>query len=309
MPIQPESVSAGATLGIIAPASAPTDPQAVERAVAVLTKLGFKIRFAPNVKKRNGFLAGTDRERSSDLLRMFSDKKVDAIFCVRGGYGTARLLPMLDYDVIRKNAKAFIGFSDITSLHCAFLTQADMISYHGPMLASDIAKADMPDFTLDSLSGVLAGTRKSLSDGYKGKTVRTLRKGIARGQLIGGNLSVFCTVIGTPYQPRFKGRILFLEDIDEAPYRFDRMLMHLSNAGLLQQVHGVAIGLNANCEDPKSRTSKEFRQSLEDVLRERLLPLKVPVVIGLPFGHVPINGTLPVGMDVVLDADRGELSW
>jgi muramoyltetrapeptide carboxypeptidase len=307
--IHPRPVSPGATLGIIAPASTPPNPSAVELAASRLVGLGFKIKFAPNVGKRNGFLAGTDRERTSDLMRMFTAKRVDAILCVRGGYGTARLLPLLDYSAIRKNAKAFVGFSDITSLQCAFLTQAKIVSYHGPMLVGDFAKPDMPEFTLTSFLETLAGKRKLLNFGHTGRTAKTIRGGVARGQLIGGNLSVLCTVIGTPYQPRFKGRILFLEDIDEAPYRFDRMLTHLSNAGLLQQVSGVAIGINENCEDPKAKTAKEYRQSLEDVLRERLLPLKVPVVIGLPFGHVQINGTLPVGADVMLDADRGELSW
>jgi muramoyltetrapeptide carboxypeptidase len=184
-----------------------------------------------------------------------------------------------------------------------------MISYHGPMLVGDFAKPDMPDFTLQSFLQTLAGTRSALSIGYKAKSVQTLRRGVARGQLIGGNLSVLCTVIGTHFQPQFKGRILFLEDIDESPYRFDRMLMHLTNAGLLQQVVGVAIGINENCEDPKAKSSKEYRQTLEDVLRERLLPLKVPVVVDLPFGHVQINGTLPVGATVELDATRGELTW
>jgi muramoyltetrapeptide carboxypeptidase len=155
----------------------------------------------------------------------------------------------------------------------------------------------------------LSGQGTGLGKGYSGKTVKVLRRGVARGRLVGGNLTVLCTLLGTPWMPTLKGRILFIEDIGELPYRFDRMLTQLLNCGLLQQVAGVAIGLNADCEDPKAKVTTEYRQSLEDVLRERLLPLKIPVVMGLPFGHVPDNGTLPVGIKAELDADRGALNF
>ncbi len=307
--IRPPHLFPGATLGIIAPASAPPEPKNVDRAIAVLEKLGFKIKLAPNVHQRLGYLAGNDRQRASDLMRMFTDKKVAAILCVRGGYGTARLLPLLDYKLIRANAKIFVGYSDITSLHCALLTKAGLISFHGPMLNSDFALKNLPDFTVQSFLQNLA-SRKTPADiavGYSDPTVKILRRGVARGQLIGGNLALLCTLIGTPWQPPFKNRILFLEDIGEAPYRWDRMITHLLNCGLLQQVAGIAIGLNADCEDPKAKTAKEYRQTLEEVLQERLLPLKIPVVTGLPFGHVSNNATLPVGVNATLDARRGAL--
>lgn len=309
MLICPRHLSPGDTLGIIAPASAPPDPKVVDHAVKVLKRLGFRVKLAPNVHKRHGFLAGTDRERASDVMRMFTDKKVDAVLCVRGGYGTARLLPMLDYKAIRANAKIFVGFSDITSLHCAFLREAKLISFHGPMLVSDFANAEMPEFTVKSFLETLSGKRMGLCDGYAGKTVKILRRGVARGQLVGGNLALLCTTLGTRWRPEFKGRILFLEDIGEQPYRFDRMLTQLLNCGLLQKVAGVVVGLNADCEDPKAKATTEYRQTLEDVLRERLLPLKIPMVMGLPFGHVAHNGTLPFGIKVELDANRGELNF
>ena len=307
--LYPKPLSPGATLGIIAPASAPPDPKNVDRACAVLEKLGYRIKLAPNVRKRNGYLAGTDRERASDLMRMFTDKSVDAILCVRGGYGTARLLPLLDYQTIRANPKIFVGYSDITSLHCAFLVKSGLISFHGPMLNSEFALADLPDFTIQSFLCCLASQKAplNLATGYEGQTVKILRRGIAHGQLIGGNLALLCTVIGTPWQPEFKNRILFLEDVGEAPYRFDRMLTHLLNCGLLQQVAGIAFGLNADCTDPQAKSAKEYRQTLEEVLKERLLPLKIPLITGLPFGHVPHNATLPVGIQVELNANRGEL--
>ena len=318
--IRPPRLNPGDTLGIIAPASAPPDPKNVDRAIAVLEKLGYQTKLAPNVHKRRGYLAGSDRDRAGDLMRMFSDKKVNAILCVRGGYGTARLLPLLDYPAIRANAKIFVGYSDITSLHCAFLTKAGLVSFHGPMLNSDFAAKELPDFTVQSFLRTLAsslphpvgrgegrgeGKGFDIATNYPDKTVTALRRGIARGPLIGGNLALLCTVIGTPWQPSFKNAILFLEDVGEAPYRWDRMFTYLSNCGLLQQVAGIAIGLNADCEDPQARTAKEYRQTLAEVLRERLLPLKIPVVTGLPFGHVPMNATLPVGTRAELDANRG----
>src|SRR2546430_13108712 len=131
---------------------------------------------------------------------------------------------------------------------------------------------------------------------------------MASGQLIGGNISLLCTTLGTPFQPSFKNKILFFEDLQEVPYRFDRMLTHLLNAGLLQQVAGIAVGINANCFDPKAKRAREYRQTVEDVLTERLLPLKVPVVIGLPFGHIALNATLPIGVRATLDAVKGDLT-
>jgi muramoyltetrapeptide carboxypeptidase len=308
MPIKPRRLEAGDTVGIVAPASAPPDPEVIERAGTVLEGLGFRPKFASNVRKRWGFLAGNDKQRARDIMEMFADRNVKAIFCVRGGYGSARLLGLLDYQLIRRNPKIFVGYSDITSLHCAFLRRSNLASFHGPMLNSDFVKEDLPEFTLQSFLRTVMEARPAgdISQGAGGQRAKIVRSGKASGRLIGGNLSLLCTTVGTPFQPSFKHRILFLEDLDEPPYRLDRMLTHLANAGLLQQVAGVAVGINKNCEDPKAG-AREFRQSAQDVLRERLLPLKVPVVTGLPFGHVPVNATIPVGLNAMLDAARGEL--
>jgi muramoyltetrapeptide carboxypeptidase len=208
-----------------------------------------------------------------------------------------------------------VGYSDITSLHCAFLVKANLISFHGPMLNSEFIKDDLPEFTLQSFLRTLMDP-KPLGNIRRGSNVKSqstksdicvLRSGKASGQLIGGNLSVLCTTLATPYQPSFKNRILFLEDLDEVPYRFDRMLTHLLNAGLLQQVAGIAIGTNKDCFDPKAKGCKEYRQTMEDVFEERLAPLKVPIVLNLPFGHVPMNATLPIGVRATLDGTKGDL--
>ena len=309
MLLKPDRLQFGDTVGVVAPASPPPDPRNLDRAVALLEKLGFKLKLAPNVRKRSGFLAGSDRERAGDLMRMFADRSVKAILCVRGGYGTARLLSLLDYRILRQHPKILVGYSDITTLHCALLTQAGMVSFHGPMLNADFANKDLPEFTLQTFLRTVMqpAAPGSILQGYNREMISVLRRGRASGQLIGGNLSLLCTAIGTSWQPQFRNRILFLEDLNEAPYRFDRMLTHLLNCGLLQHVAGIAIGINQGCEDPRANRAKEYRQSLTDVLKERLLPLKVPVVTGLPFGHVPLNATLPVGIRAMLDADNGDL--
>src|ERR1041385_1591787 len=314
--LKPRRLDPGDTIAIIAPASAPPDPKAIDHSVAVLERLGFKPKLAPNVRKRWGFLAGSDRERASDLMKMFTDRKVAGLLCVRGGYGAARILPLLDYRTIRSNPKVFIGFSDITSLHCAFLVKSNLISFHGPMLNSDLLKPDCPSFTVESFlravmrnepSGSVRYESKGKSGERKSPAPRSLCRGVATGRLIGGNLSILCSTLGTGYQPSFKNRILFFEDLDDPPYRFDRMLTHLLNAGLLQQVAGIAIGTNANCEDPKAKGAKEYRQTLDDVLKERLNPLGIPVVSGFPFGHVSLNATLPLGVRATLDGVKGDL--
>jgi muramoyltetrapeptide carboxypeptidase len=186
--------------------------------------------------------------------------------------------------------------------------KSDLITFHGPMLNSDFAHADMPVFTTQSFLRTLMRPEApgDITIGYDGK-VKTLRGGVANGQLIGGNLTLLCASLGTPWQPPFRSRVLFLEDLDEVPYRMDRMLTQLLNAGLLQQVAGIAIGICKGCVDPNAKKAKEYRQTLEDVFRERLLPLKIPVVMDLPFGHIRHNATLPVGAHVTLDATNDRL--
>lgn len=310
MLLKPQRLEFGDTVGIAAPASPPGDPGVIDRSVAALERLGFHARLAPHVRRRRGFLAGSDRERAGDLMQLFRDPKVKAIICLRGGYGAGRLLPLLDYAAIRAHPKIFVGYSDITALHCALLARAGLVSFHGPTMNSDLVKEDLPEFTLRSLLRTVMepAAPGSIGQGYGGHTVSVLRGGQADGRLVGGNLSLLCSLVGTQFLPDFRKRILFLEDLDEPPYRFDRMLTHLLNADLLPRVAGVAVGINRHCHDPKARQAKEYRQTLDDVLRDRLLPLKVPVVAGLPFGHVRLNATLPVGVRARLDGDAGDLS-
>ncbi|HTL17213.1 MAG TPA: LD-carboxypeptidase [Patescibacteria group bacterium] len=308
--IKPARLKHGDTLGIVAPASAPANPANIDLGLKAIEQLGFKAKPATNLRRRWGFLAGSDRERAADIMEMFQDRQVNGIICLRGGYGAARLLPLLDYQVIRANPKVFVGYSDITSLHCAFLARAELVSFHGPMLNSDFLKEKVPDFTTQSFFRTVmeVSAPGNLNQGYRKNTVKVLSHGKASGPLVGGNISILCAALATPYQPSFEGVILFIEDLNEEPYRFDRMLTQLLNGGLLQKVAGVAVGVNKNCRDRKAKKGGEYRQSLEDVLRDRLLPLKVPVITGLPFGHVRHNATLPIGVRASLDTEKGELS-
>jgi muramoyltetrapeptide carboxypeptidase len=307
--IKPERLRSGDVVGIVAPASPANASDDLDRHTAALTKLGFQPKLAPNVRQRLGYLAGDDQARAADLMAMFTDDRVKAILCARGGYGSARLLPLLDYRVIRRHPKIFIGFSDITSLHCALLTRSRLVTFHGPTLNTSLTEGDPSAFAVQSLLKTVMqpSAPGGICDDNTRKAVSILQKGTITGPLIGGNLSVLMTTIGTPYQPRFKDAILFFEDVNEEPYRFDRQLTQLLNAGLLQQVAGVAVGTNPGCTDPAAAKSTEYLQSLEDVLRDRLLPLGVPVVIGLPFGHIRDNATLPVGLQATLDAENGNL--
>jgi len=307
--IKPERLYPGDTIGIIAPASAPPDPKAVDRALAAVEAFGFKPKPGKYLRARLGFVAGTDRERATDLMGMFSDKRVKAIICLRGGYGTPRILDRLDYAVIRRNPKIFSGYSDITALHMAFAKQSGLLTFHAPMLNGELANAKLPNFARASFfrTVMTAAPAGSICKGYKDKTVAVIRRGIAEGRLLGGNLTLFCANVGTPFMPALKGRILFFEDVGEKPYRIDRMLTHLINAGVFSQVAGVAVGVNKDCHDPDAKSDGEYRQSEADVVRDRLSGLGIPVVTGLPFGHIDLNATIPVGGRARLDANHGDL--
>jgi muramoyltetrapeptide carboxypeptidase len=305
--LKPERLCPGDVVGLIAPASAPPDPKSVDRAAAALEKFGYQPKLGKNVRARHGFIAGTDRERAADVMAMFADKKVKAIFCLRGGYGCTRILERLDLEIIRRHPKIFSGYSDITALHSVFASKLGMISFHAPMWNGALADPKVPAFTKNSFFKTVTEQKPfgSICDGYDKKNVSILRGGIAEGRLVGGNLSLICATLGTPFAPDFKNKILFFEDISERPYRLDRLLTQLWSAGIFSQVAGVAVGVNADCDEKSA--SKEWQQSGADVVKEGLEKLRVPTVIGLPFGHVSLNATIPVNALARLDAEHGDL--
>ena len=308
---KPKRLEPGSRIGIIAPASPPEDPETIDKCVEAVRSLGFEPVLSANACARAGYLAGSDQERAADLMTMVRDSSIDGIFPVRGGYGTARILNDLDYFEIHRHAKPFIGYSDITSLHCAFYQSARIVSFHGPNIDGAMVKPDDNEFTLAKAMAALTSPEPpgDICDGYdeKDENVYTITEGKATGQLIGGNLTILTTVIATAYQPSFLNKILFIEDINEVPYRMDRYLTFLDNAGILNQVAGIAIGQCRGCDIPEGKEKRPGELDLEGVFRDRLGHLKIPVVAGLPFGHVRHNATIPMGVQATLDTSRKTL--
>lgn len=300
--LKPRRLRKGDTIGIVVPASPPPDPAVIDKSMNVLEQLGYRVILGEHCRKRWGYLAGSDEERAADLQKMFSDPDIHMIMSLRGGWGTARLLNLLDFYSIARHPKIFVGFSDITMLHIAINQMAGFVTFHGPMMTSHFTKDNLPAYTSESFWRMVMDIAPFGSILMKdGEKPVTLVEGQAEGPLIGGNLSIVVTTLGTPYEIQTKGKILFIEDVDEKPYRIDRMLTHLITAGKLQQCAGIVCGAFTGEEPEKS---DEWKQNYKDVLCDRLIPLGIPVAIGFPFGHVDINATLPVGVPARLVADR-----
>ncbi|MCD6385352.1 LD-carboxypeptidase [Candidatus Sumerlaeota bacterium] len=300
--VKPQRLKKGDTIGVVVPASPPSEEQVFDKSQQVLEGLGYRVIFGSHCRRRWGFLAGSDDERLADLEEMFANPEVQAVFCLRGGWGTARLLRALDFDIIRHNPKVFVGFSDITMLHLATNKFTGLVTFHGPMLASHLIKDDLPEYTSESLWAMISEPAPFGSILPKNaEKPRSIVPGQVEAPLIGGNLSIIVSTLGTPYEIETEGKILFIEDVDEKPYRVDRMLTHLLNAGKLQEVAGVVCGGFTGCE-PDKKPSGEWTQSVDDVLEERLKPLGVPVAVGFPFGHIDATATLPVGIPARLVA-------
>jgi muramoyltetrapeptide carboxypeptidase len=310
--IRPSRLSPGQTVGLVAPSSAPNEPEDVRFAIETLESLGFRVRPGDHVFERHGYLAGADAARAADLNDMFADDGVDAVWCVRGGYGASRILPLLDYGQMRRTPKALIGYSDITALHMALHTQAGLVSFHGP-----VAWRAFTPYTLGEWKRVMCEPSVPVCVGApppfergegqidRKNRVTTLVPGRARGRLVGGNLCLMAHLTGTPYAPDLRGAILFLEDIDEPYYRIDRFLTQLWLSGRLEGVAGVAFGKFTRCEPSASFVQNRV---LEDILAERCRALGVPAVSGLMIGHVEDQTTLPIGCLAELNADAGTLT-
>ncbi len=300
----------GDTIGLIEPASASDDPFDLVLVEEAIRAMGLVPKRAPNLLKRYGYLAGQDKERASDINAMFADKDVKAIFAVRGGWGAARTLPFVDWDVVRANPKFLIGYSDITALHMAIAAKGGAVTLHGPNASSAWGRASVESFKDIAFD---AGTPlfenpKATEDRLVQRRWRTIkiRGGKAQGQLLGGNLTVLTALAGTPYLPDFSGAILFLEDIDEAEYRIDRMLTQLGQAGVLKGLAGVVFGQCTNCRDPDgSGPGGGF--TLNSILRQHFEPLGIPAFEGAWFGHISDQFTIPQGVMAEIDADAGTL--
>jgi muramoyltetrapeptide carboxypeptidase len=305
--LKPARLRPGATVALIAPAG-PFSEDKLANARRNFEMLGLRVKEGQNLFARNGYLAGTDEQRLDDLHRAFADPAVEAVWCIRGGYGCTRLLPQVDFDLIRNNPKPFIGYSDITALHLAIRKKTGLVTFHGPVAASDFPENTLAHFRA-ALMEPVEGYRITIPPATEilpGEEYKpfVIRPGTARGRLIGGNLSLLAALAGTPYFPSFRRKIVFIEDVGEQPYRIDRMLTQLLEASDLKQAAGIALGVFFDCQ-PKPNTPS---LSLPDMLRDRLGRLDMPVVYGIPFGHVPHQATFPYGVEAALDADAGVLS-
>jgi muramoyltetrapeptide carboxypeptidase len=290
---KPRALRSGATLAVLSPASTPK-PELVERGMTHLQRLGYRTVLSPHALDSGPlYYAGKLEDRLRDLHEAFANEEIDGIVCTRGGWGSAELLPHLDAKLIRSNPKPFIGYSDHTSLHCWLHGEANLATFYGPMVAADFSREDGAD--LASWQHSLTGdTAWALGEA---EGLRVLRAGQAVGVVAGGCLSIFAEALGTPYAPRIeRDSILFLEDIGTKPYQWDRMLLHLRYAGVLEEVTGIVFG------DMGQNVSPEEADYLERAILHALREFDGPIAIGLRCGHVSThNVTLPLGVAARLD--------
>ncbi|MFS0848924.1 LD-carboxypeptidase [Novosphingobium panipatense] len=305
--VKPPRLRNGDVLGIVAPAGFVADRFGIEEVAATVRAMGLVPRVAPHLTQRHGYLAGTDDVRARDLMSMFADDDVRGILAVRGGWGSARLLPHLDFATIRKKPKLFAGFSDNTAL-CLALASQGVVSIHGPNASASWPQASWESFHRVAFEGRLPTYSVPVRDGPglggRGTGVRTFRGGKAQGRLVGGNLTVLSALVGTPFLPSFDRAILFLEDTNEAEYRIDRMLTQLALSGALDKVAGVVFGQCTRCENPDGGYSNF---TLYEVLDQRFGSLGKPAFQGLMIGHVANQISVPVGIMAEMDADAGTL--
>lgn len=300
----------GDTVGLVTPGTYVADPDRLALANRTLDHFGLKMRLGKNVGRRAGYFGSSADERLDDLHAMFSDPEVHAVFAIRGGYGSAHLLDRVDYDLIHRNPKVFLGYSDITALHLAINKYARLVTFHGPIVLSPFT-----DYTQRYFRSALFETKPlgQISNPPEGNQLRpahplrTIKSGIAKGPLIGGNLTLISTTMGTPYEIDTRGKILFLEDVDEETYRIDRMLTQLRLAKKLDESLGIVFGQCQDCGPRDFKPSLESNYSLGEVLDNILGKLNVPVLYGLTIGHTSDQVTLPLGVMTTLDADKGIL--
>ena len=309
--IKPKALKPGDTVGLITPATYVSDPDRIALAERTIRYFDLKSKMGRNVRKRSGYVGGSPEERLADLHDMFRDPDVKAVFCIRGGYGSAHLLDRIDYDLIRRNPKIFLGYSDITSLHLAIHKRTGLVTFHGPVVLSRFTGYTQKHFRAALFEAKPLGALTNPLESEQLRplhVLRTVRPGKARGQLTGGNLSLIAATMGTPYEIETKGKILFIEDVGEQPYEVDRMLMQLRLAGKLQAAAGIIFGECSECVPRQFQPSFESTFSLGEVIDAMLGDLKIPVLSGLTIGHTTDQLTLPLGLMASLDADKGELN-
>jgi muramoyltetrapeptide carboxypeptidase len=309
--IKPPPLAAGAAIALVAPAG-PVEDAKVKEASANLARLGYRVKHYRSLSAQEGYLAGSDEARAFEIDRAFADPEVGMILCLRGGYGSPRILGLLDYEAMRRRPKIFVGYSDVTALHLAILRKAGLVTFHGPMAERDFSGKGLAPYSSKyfwSLLRAPGAEARALFEAWgagappASGSVRAISPGAAEGPLVGGNLSTICALLGTPYEIETDGAILFIEDVNEEPFRIDRMLCQLRLAGKLGGLEGALLGGFTRCEARTTRPSF----TVEDVLDQYFSELGIPVLAGFPAGHLADQATLPLGVRVRLDATRKTL--
>ena len=303
--VKPRALQPGDTVGLITPSTYVSDPDRLLLAARTVEYFGLRPKMGKNVGRRAGYLGGSVGERLDDLHAMFRDPEVKAVFAIRGGYGSEQLLDRIDYDLIRRNPKVFLGYSDITALHIAIHQRTGLVTFHGPVVLSRFSDYTQKWFRKAVFEAAPLGAVANPPESNPlrpSHTLRTVRPGKASGPLAGGNLSLIATTMGTPYEIDTRGRILFIEDVDEQPYSIDRMLTQLRLAGKLDAAAGLVFGECNACRPRDYQPAFESTFSFGEVLDNILGGLKIPVLSGLVFGHTDDQLTLPLGVTASLDA-------
>lgn len=294
-PLKPHPLKKGEKIGVVAPAGSVKDEQ-LAAGVEALKRAGFGVELAEGILDRKGYLAGAAENRAKALEDFFKREDIAAIFCARGGFGTVQLLPFLDVHVVRRHPKIFVGYSDATILLNWLLQRCGLVTFHGPMVAMDLARG-IAGRSEEFFWGTLEGEKRS----WKLQATEAFGSGYAEAEMVGGCLSIVVTTLGTPYEMDTAGKILFLEDIGEKPYRLERMLTHLKLAGKFERIAGLVFGTFTNCEGEGDR-------GLRDIIRELFDRAPYPVITGLEAGHGEENLLLPFGVKMALDGKAGSLS-
>lgn len=300
--IKPKVLHRGDVIGLTSPASPPSSMEALSKGIRYLEQLGYRVEVSSNIYKKRGYLAGTDQERVCGFHELFRNRYVKAIFTVRGGYGSIRLLRLLDYALVRRNPKILLGYSDITALQLALFSQTGLVSFSGPMLTTEMAEG-LSSEAEERLWQCLTSAKTPPPIVIKKKKYTVYQPGISKGRLIGGNLSVVSSLLGTKYFPDLKNSIWFFEETDERPYRIDRMLQQLKTAGKFDNAAGIIIGDFTDCSPQPSKPSLTLRQVLKDTFECATFP----VMGSLQYGHIKNLLTLPIGIRVQINTKRGSL--
>lgn len=301
---KPAALKKGDTIGLIATSSHVGNIERISKCEKVLNELGFNVVVGESCYLQYGYLSGPDEIRAKDVNRMFSDKSIDGVFCIRGGYGTSRILDKLDYDTIKHNPKVFAGYSDITAIHIALNQICKLVTFHGPMASTDMIP-EFDSFSRDSfLRAVTLDEPLGVMSNPPNEEIRSLVGGYASGVIVGGNLSLVAAAMGTKYEIDTKDKILFLEDIDEEPYRVDRMLSQLRLAGKLDDCNGIILGDWNNCTPKNYNPSLSLTQVFEDII----VPAGKPAIYNFKAGHCSPMITVPFGVKAVLNANDCSLT-